>query len=419
MAASVCLLTACSSNDPIGEQPGGEGDNTDHKYVFSVATETSGGTRAEYIWKVDSLSELMSGTISMAGKGIEQINYTAYVPLNNKQLWALYNSDYTESTDGSPQYSLDDKGNFREDGRVASESVFAVGPTDDGKAVTISTSWDGSKSDNLIGIYNPQTVSFEKRVTRNFLMPEGKMDSLSFFPTGVRTCGNRMFVTGLRRAKDGKYLTDSAHVMVFSYPELDSLKTIVDDRTSSIGQYWNNIGAIQTDNGDIYTFSSSSTAAGFPYLPTGGKPSGILRIAKGTDDFDPDYFLDFEHSAAKGKIMAAYNAGGNKVFIDYMPAEDESEDKLWAYFGKKKKAFKLALVDLETKTVTPVSGIPTHYNDSYFGQGSLFYEDGKAYKAFLTDEGTYIYRIDINTLEVTRGAKVESAYVPVITRLNY
>ena len=48
--------------------------------------------------------------------------------------------------------------------------------------------------------------------------------------------------------------------------------------------------AKKADNGNLYSYSGSTTLAG--YYPAATKPSGILKINNDTQDFDEDFFIN-------------------------------------------------------------------------------------------------------------------------------
>ena len=83
--------------------------------------------------------------------------------------------------------------------------------------------------------------------------------------------------------------------------------------------------------------------------------------------------------------------------------------------------FKSAIIDLPTKKITAVTGLPGHAGDNYFGIGSLFVEDGNAYKAFVTNDEVRIYKINLETGVATAGAKVTGGGTDIsaITKLTY
>jgi hypothetical protein len=388
-------LVSCGGDDSSN---GGETSIGD-KYVLGYMTDT---WDANYIWKFDSLEQLMTGEISMVGQGIEQAG--SYIPVGNS-LFACATND-----DGAIPYNLNSASQLVAGNPLFIESNYAYGLTDDGKAVIIGASWEGASDENEILIYDPATGSIINRKFDNFGTAEGRFD----WPTAVTVSGSKLFVTVFNRdASESWNMTqDKTWVRVYEYPSLTYIKTIEDTRSTAAGMYYTNTGMIRTDSGDIYTFSSNSKAAGF--IPTEGH-SGILRIKDGQTEFDASYFVDFE--ATYGKVLAAYPAGGERAYVVYLSAGDD--DVEWGFLFDNYK-FKSAIIDLPSKAVTQVTGLPAHGGDYYFGVGSLYVENGKAYKAFKTNTETRIYRIDLATGAATPGALVTGGGtdISVITKLS-
>jgi hypothetical protein len=205
-------------------------------------------------------------------------------------------------------------------------------------------------------------------------------------------------------------------VKVYEYPSLTYVKTITDTRTTAIGQYYTNTGMVQTESGDIYTFSSNSRTAG--YTATASH-SGILRIKKGQSEFDSTYFLDIEASSLKGKVVAAYPVGDEKVLINYIPADIDAAQGNWSFLNYGTFKFKCAIVDLNTKAITPVTNLPDHSGDNYYGFGSAFTENGKTYKSFVTNDEARVYQIDVNSGVAVKGALITGGVnLPAITKLK-
>ncbi|MNT39946.1 hypothetical protein D3C72_1762320 [compost metagenome] len=173
---------------------------------------------------------------------------------------------------------------------------------------------------------------------------------------------------------------------------------------------------VQTESGDIYTFSSNSVLCG--YTPTASH-SGILRIKKGQSEFDSTYFFDFETSSLKGKVLSAYPAGGEKVLVNYIPTDIDAAQPNWGFLNYKSFNLKSAIIDLNTKAITPVTGLPDHAGDNYFGFGSALIESGKIYKSFVTNTEGRVYQIDIATGVAKAGALITGGVdLPAITRLT-
>lgn len=395
-------IFSCSSDDSSKDEPAVNGS----KYVASywLADYT------QYILDFNSIDKLMTGEISAKGVGIEQGG--SCFPANNT-FFALSTED-----EGSVSFHLNEAGKLVQGGKLAFESSYAVGYTDDKKMINIGATWDGSSSDYELMIYNPNTISIDGRKFNDFSVDPANKKIL-YWPTGAAVSGDKLFVpVYIKDVTDGtnKVLSSDAIVRVYKYPSLEYVTTIKDARTNAIGMYYTNTGIVQTDSGDIYTFSSNANAGGYP--PT-AVSSGVLRIKKGDAKFDPGYFFDLEASSLKGKVLAAYPLGGEKVFISYIPTSVDSKDTFYEFLGSK-TIFKSAILDLATKTITSVSGLPDHGGDEFFGLGSMYVENGKAYKSFVTGKEARVYQIDIATGTATAGALIkEGLYLPAIGKLTF
>jgi hypothetical protein len=390
------ILFSCSNDSDNSEKQG----PVDEAYLLSYQT-TDFNT---YVWQFSSTDQLMNGTINMVGKGMEQAG--ALVPIANT-FFAL-----TGNAEGSVGYFLNSDGYIAKTNHVATGDTYAYGATDDGKLVMINSPWDASSTQNELMIYDPATVTITKRVYDDFVISNGNF----LWPTSVNVSGNRLFVSTFERNAAWKLFQEKAVVKVYDYPSLAYVKTIEDSRTTAIGQYYTNTGMVQTESGDIYTFSSNSVLCG--YTPTASH-SGILRIKKGQSEFDADYFFDIETSSLNGKVLSAYPAGGEKVLVNYIPASIDAEQPNWGFLNYKSFKLKCAIIDLSTKAITDVTGLPDHAGDSYFGFGSVLVDNGKLYKSFVTNTEGRVYQIDIATGVAKSGALITGGVdLPAMTKLT-
>lgn len=396
---SVSLFSCSSDDNENNEEIQGS------KYVIGYLTDT---WDANYMWGFDSLEEFMTGTIDMTGKGIEQGG--SYLPVANSML-AL-----STDVEGSTPYYLNSVSQLLAGNYVFIESIYAYGVTDDDKVLVVGASWDGTSTANELILYDPVKQAITARKFDDF----ATQGEWSDFPTAVTVSGDKVYVAVFSRKKEwtkaGGTAQDNAWIRVYDYPSLNFVKRIEDTRTTSAGMYYTGTGIVRTDSGNVYTFSSNSSAAGFDNL-IASKKSGILRIKKGTTEFDSSYFFNIEDSSLKGKVLAAYPVGGEKVFINYIPEGDD--DIIWGFLFTNYK-FKSAIIDLSTQKITQVTGLPAHGGDYYFGVGSLYVEDGNAYKAFKNADEVRVYRIDISTGVATAGAKVVGGGTDIsaITKLS-
>lgn len=393
-------LFSCSSDDSSNDKPVVVNGS---KYVASywLADYT------QYILDFNSIDQLMTGEISAKGVGIEQGG--SCFPIENT-FFALSTED-----DGAVSFSLNNTGKLVAGNKLSFESSYAVGYTDDKKLINIAATWDGSSADYEIMVYNPADVSITNRKVNNFSVTPGNPELL-YWPTGAAVSGDKLFVPVYIKDNKNDIKSSEAIIKVYKYPTLEYISTIKDTRTAAIGMYYTNTGIVQTDSGDIYTFSSNAHSGG--YKPTDAS-SGILRIKKGDDKFDPSYFFNIQESSLNGKVLAAYPLGGEKVFISYVANSTDSADTFFNFLGPK-TIFKSAIIDLAAKSITPVTGLPDHGGDEFFGLGSMFVENGKAYKSFVTGTEARVYQIDIATGTAKAGALLkEGLYLPSIGKLTY
>ncbi|WP_017256816.1 DUF4374 domain-containing protein [Pedobacter arcticus] len=390
------LLFSCKKDktEKSGDIPGS-------RYVIGYQTDT---WNANYMLALDSIQQLMTGTIDMTGKGIEQGG--SYIPVANT-MFACDNE-----VEGAAPFYLNSASQLIAGNRVFIESTYAYGVTDDNKLLIIGASWEGSSTSNELMIYDPAQQIITSRKFNDFSTGNEYFD----FPTGVTVSDGKVYVSGFNRNADWDMKQDKAFIRIYDYPSLNFISRIEDTRTTAIGMYYTNTGIIRTASGNVYTFSSNSLAAGYEMLEA-SKNSGILRINKGQTSFDANYFFDIQASSLKGKVLAAYPIGGEKAYIVYVPSE--KDNLLWGFLFDSYE-FKSAIVDLPTKTITPVTGLPLHGGDYYFGIGSLYAENGKAYKAFKTNTEVRIYGIDLKTGIATAGALITGGGTDIsaITKLS-
>ncbi|WP_166920911.1 DUF4374 domain-containing protein [Flavobacterium poyangense] len=394
-------LFSCSSDDSNSDPAPITEDGS--KYVLGYQTAT---WNSNYMWSFESLDQLMTGTVDMTGKGIEQGG--SYIPLANT-MFACDNE-----VEGAAPFYLNSASKLVAGNRVFIESTFAYGVTDDNKLLIVGASWGGTSTDNELIVYDPAKEAITSRKFNSFATTKGRFD----FPTGVTVVGDKVFVSVFDRDASENWDIDQkkAYIRVYEYPSLNFVKRIADPRTTAVGMYYTNTGIIRTDSGNIYSFSSNAQAAGYKAIAE--SHSGILRINKGQTEFDASYFFDLEASSIGGKVLAAYPIGGEKAYIVYVPTADDTVS--WGFLNHASYKFKSAIVDLPSKKITQVTGLPGHAGDSYFGVGSLYAEGGNAYKAFVTKDEVRIYKINLETGVATAGAKVTGGGTDIsaITKLK-
>ena len=196
---------------------------------------------------------------------------------------------------------------------------------------------------------------------------------------------------------------------MYSYPNVEDnpIKVIEDTRTSNIGANGISTGLVQTDGGDLYSFSCGAYVAGFS--PRTTLPSGILKIPNGETEFDENYFFNVEDAENGGIMFWMDHVGGEKVIArllteDIDPSTDTEGAGSWAAYGRSLFNQKLVIIDLANKTVTPVADVPLHAKRYSM---PVYVEDGVAYVSVETADEAYVYEVTLATATASKGAKIE------------
>lgn len=206
---------------------------------------------------------------------------------------------------------------------------------------------------------------------------------------------------------------DECWVAVFDDHTLSSKRLIRTDKISyacgrNKSQYYQMIW--RDDSGDIYVFSPSYAKSMADVRQQTTLPAGVVRIKAGTEEFDPDYYVDIEALANGHSFLRTWYIGGNKfLMLMYdMPLAPSTT----------MTASRLAIFDTESATLTPVTGLPSADTISGFGNDP-YSENGKCYIAVtLTNDYPTIYAIDTNTAVATKGLTVEATQIKGIGRLK-
>lgn len=245
------------------------------------------------------------------------------------------------------------------------------------------------------------TVNVKKIVgTRIF---ENQADSIIAWPTALEVRGDRLFVPFHKMDAKGLFSTpkpNEAHIAVYTYPNVGAKpeKIITDTRTCNIGVNGATTGLIETESGDLYSFSCGAQMAGF--APASTKPSGILKISAGTTEFDQSYFFNVEQATNGGKLFWFDYVGGTKA-IGRILMDDNGAP--WGAFGRDVFNQKLVIIDLVAQTITDVANVPLHAKRY---SSPVLVKDGKAYVSIETQTDAFVYEVDVNTATGTKGAKI-------------
>lgn len=400
---AAAIFTSCSDDDTPKQ---GETPQKGAKYLITATPKASEGV-ADYILTTDNLSQ---GKISTVGNGIEQDGtYRYYVTSNNKFFSLLYGQ-------GNPgavtTYQLNNKGTLDKLSNFQSETVQAFAPVkDDLLLMKISRSSDSPiASWYRLDTRTSQFVAEGQINTKDLANKEN--GELAFF-TWVTQVDDYVYlpyytIKGNSTDRFGTAYPNEANIAVYSYPEMEYVKTIHDDRTSHIGRYFNN-GLSVDEKGDAYAFSSSIATTNGEITST--KPSAITRIKKGETAFDQTFYYNIEEASGNRYITSHLYLGNGKFLVNL----HDTASKGTYSTGKD-----LAIVDVYAKTLTDVTGLPTKEDiESIASKGHYVSKaEGIVYIGITTKTGSYVYNIDATTAKATQGIEVEGGTITAISKLN-
>ncbi|MDR6299557.1 DUF4374 domain-containing protein [Mesonia maritima] len=399
----ILSFTACSSDD----------DNTsdepevlekiiaqDKPYVLSLSYQ---GSDDNYTYYTVPFENIMEGTLSAEGTGIEQPGYFDFTQIE-ETIYSIGGLDDVNVA-GMRKRTIDDSDYLVKIGDVSfSQQLEDIIKADNNTLVSISM-------DNASDI-----ITFRKFNKNSLNTTETKNVQVSEFTSltgpsysGMVVADGHLFLSYYISDPDSYATdyTDQAEVAVFSYPELEFQKVITDDRVGPIGGFLVKSGLIKDEDGNIYAISHSNPANGFSQST---KPSGILKINSGETDFDQDYFFDVESASGGGNVVRLKYLENGKAYAEINTAERSQQDR-WMDGPSQS-----AVINLEAKTIQTIANIPEHLG---LGRRLVALQEGNTIYTCIpiTDDGNYIYKINTETLQAEKGAKVEANFTAGIFKL--
>jgi hypothetical protein len=365
-------------------------------YIMSLRTTGANDESSDYLLTV---KDLMSGEISAQGNGVELVGWNYTGKFGNT--FFSFGYDLNECIG----YNLTNN-ELQEKGKFVFDRFDVINPIDNSVFMAIGAPWGGGSFNCQLQVVDIDDISISKKVLHPIYVsydPNNPEVQLNAWPTNSYVDGDKLFVSfyTLNGVSWETPNTDTAYVSVFSYPELDYLKTMKDARTGPIGYYGAQPCILEDEMGDHYTLSSGAYTAGFTQITKG---SAILKIPSGTDEFDADYFFDFEATGYR-VTSAVYVANGLAVANVISKSIDEaaSADSQWGLFSEVTPLLNTAVIDLYNKTLTIVDDVPLH-GGQY--QTPFLVEDGKTYISVNNGLETYVYQVDAVNASATKGAKL-------------
>ncbi len=188
-------------------------------------------------------------------------------------------------------------------------------------------------------------------------------------------------------------------VAAIDYPSMAISKVSEDDRSTWPGGPTRYTPTSFIDeNGDLY----------FATVPDNGSDydagSALYRIRSGSDEIDPNYYVDFSSQSDGHTVQAMWYIGNGQAIARVRIPADRSEPDFYyswdCYFS---------VVDVHTGKVVKKLDLPTDVGEIFVQ--AVIVEDGKAY-IMVNDANApgYVWEYDPATGQLTKGLEFDAGY---------
>lgn len=415
-AALLLSLTACEKNDGPNDD---DRDSNDVEFFISTEVNAAGQVSGYLL----ATPDITQGTLSIKGNGLEMSGYNTWVfPTEQVGIGLKYQK-------GDPGLGvgvgLGPKGDIvkvgadiRIDSRYTTYGVFQ------NKVITaVGGITKGEDDNDIYSTFNfidpaQNNKTTERTINTTNLTGNGEYATLS----GVVQFDENTFLSSLVPSKinsdtgEGGSSTgvtdypDSVWVAAFN-KDLEVTHLYGDDRIGYASgrfrsQYYSTIS--EDHQGNVYVFSPANDERST-------KPAGVIRINRGADDFDTDYYWNLEdelESDKEARFYNVYHVKDDLFVLDYRrtTAEDPNQEVA--------KANALAVVDVAKQEFRWVEGLPDYTKNPVFGNPIA--EDGKLYipVSLTTGEKPAVYIVDAESAGAERGLEVDASSITAVGKLK-
>ncbi|MBR4128068.1 MAG: DUF4374 domain-containing protein [Bacteroidaceae bacterium] len=451
----LALTLSCSNDDSMSESPNPDAnpDAPQSTYVIAATVTGSNGS-VPVLLTSQTLDE---GRISALGNGLVNDGASQWVFHSNRYLYALNYNQGNNATTRS--YMLNDWGQIEARPAEYSTRRYTTHGTFGRYVMTFATG-DGPTAMNDENGYTPKAFLVTYLDTERETYTTNNTENTAYISENFLGNGEYVTLSGIEE-RDGKLFTaavpmglsqygtkrdggkfvkypdlvkteaggtnssaykkdelqwtqypDECWVAIFADEHLLTKKLIKDERISyacgrNKSRYYQMIW--RAESGDIYVFSPSYAKTMADARQRTSLPAGVVRIKNGTEEFDPDYYVNLEALSGGKSFMNSWHAGGNN-FLLLMYDRPLTEKGFIAN--------QLALFNADTQTLTYVTGLPAPEEITSFGT-TTYVEGNKVYVTITTATGyPAIYAIDRNTAVATKGLEVEATNINGVGRLE-
>ena len=454
-ALLLAVTISCTDDLPTPQPPFPDsGPNAPQSAYVIAATVTGSNGSVPVLLTAQSLDE---GRVSALGYGLVNDGASQWVFHSNRYLYALNYNQGNNATTRS--YMLNDWGQIEARPAEYSTRRYTTHGTFGRYVMTFATG-DGPTAMNDENGYTPKAVLVTYLDTERETYTTNDTENTAYISENFLGNGEYVTLSGIEE-RDGKLFTaavpmglsqygtkreggkfvkypdlvkteaggtnssaykkdelqwtqypDECWVAIFDDERLLTKKLLKDARISyacgrNKSRYYQMIW--RADNGDIYVFSPSYAKTMADGRQRTSLPAGVIRIKNGTEEFDPNYYVNLEALSGGKSFMNSWHAGGNN-FLLLMYDRPFSETGFTAN--------QMAIFNADAQTLTYVTGLPAPEEITSFGT-TTYLENDKIYITITTATGyPAIYAIDSNTAVATKGVEVEATQIDGVGRLE-
>jgi hypothetical protein len=237
------------------------------------------------------------------------VNTSNAAELSSSGQMYKYGSAVYIATFGKPatlrKYNFDEAGKPKQSGSIAVPGLNTFGAVEFLSATEAYAASNGFGGIPKMVKFNPSTMEILGYIDLSSLQLPGATE---IYYLGLVERDNYLFMGVNYQNASFENLEDAVFVAVINRSTSTVEKLIKDTRTNMM---WNGGTSssfsptclVKDAVGDIYVNGYASN----------GKPSGILKISKGTTEFDPSYFFDLD-AATGGHCLGVFYFDNNNVF---------------------------------------------------------------------------------------------------------
>lgn len=442
---SVGTFVSCSDDDDPNVNPGGDGKT--EKYVIAASSD-----EAVYLLDTDNLD---TDNLTIVNAGVEAETATAWVFYSDKYVYRLV---YNQGNAGvGSSYYLDGNGTLKERNiKFEITNRFTTYGTYGNYVITAASgataNYDDADTEKVYPKYGvtftylnveDQTLNTKTVVTENMVDDNGEYYTLS----GIVDANGKLFTAlcpqgysayGVWKGHedidvaaalypDTNLISSSGTIASTLHPNrvwvaiydnvnFENPKILSDDRLSFAtsrrqSQFYSTIAA--DDNGNVYVFSASN-AVNYAGPHQSDRPSGVVRIKAGAEEFDQDYFCNIQELAGGRHIYRVSHITSDYFLLRMYSNAGETS-------ANTNPTKKMAIFKAGDKTLTWVnSGLPSEDAITDFGLFT-YSEDGLIYVPVVTSDGNQpaIYIFNPTTATATKGITVTSSSITAVGKLTY